>query len=194
MATDMTPPSPPADRRRPRTALIVVALLAAPLALLVFALATSPPATTRTAESPLVGRSAPEVQAQTLDGEGFDLDDLRGRWVLVNFFATWCVPCRQEHPHLIQFHERHQLIGDATVVGVIYDDDEEAVREFFAKHGGEWPMLLDPRGEVAIRFGVAGVPESFLVAPNGTVAAKVVGGIRFQELEDLLERARGGSR
>jgi cytochrome c biogenesis protein CcmG/thiol:disulfide interchange protein DsbE len=180
-------------RRRPRTALIIVALLAVPFVGLVAVLARSDPATTRQVRSPLVGRPSPEVRADTLDGDTFDLAELRGQWVLVNFFATWCVPCRLEHPHLIEFHERHEAIGDATVVGVIYDDSKDAVRAFFDAEGGEWPMLVDPDGSIAVRFGVAGVPESYLIAPNGVVAGKVLGGVRASELESMLAKAKAAA-
>ena len=190
MATDLTLPAAAVTRRRPRTALLVALAVGAVAAALIVVLATRPPATTRVADSPLVGRHAPDVTAPTLDGEPLRLADLQGRWVLVNFFATWCVPCRQEHPHLIQFHQRHDRVGDATVVGVIYDDSTDAVRRFRAAEGGDWPMLVDPNGKVALEFGVAGVPESFLIDPGGVIVAKVVGGVRADELEDLLARAQ----
>jgi cytochrome c biogenesis protein CcmG/thiol:disulfide interchange protein DsbE len=195
MATDLTAEDPQLRRRRrPRTALVVAALLALPFVGLVVILGRSEPSTTRQVRSPLVGRPAPEARAETLDGETFDLADVRGRWVLVNFFATWCVPCRLEHPHLIEFHERHEAIGDATVVGVIYDDSKDAVRDFFAAEGGDWPMLLDPDGSISVRFGVAGVPESYLIAPNGVVAGKVLGGVRASELESMLAKAKAATR
>lgn len=187
MAPDLTPGELP--RRRSRIAVWGAVAVAVPVIGLVVVLGTRAPATTRVTESPLVGRLAPQVQATTLDGEAFDLDDLRGRWVLVNFFATWCVPCREEHPHLVAFDERHRRIGDAAVVGVVYDDSADAVRDFRAREGGEWPMLLDPDGRIGLDFGVAGVPESFLIDPSGVVVAKVIGGIRDDELEALLARA-----
>jgi cytochrome c biogenesis protein CcmG/thiol:disulfide interchange protein DsbE len=188
VATDLTA-EPTPRRRRSRLAALCAAGVAVPLAALIVVLATRAPATTRVADSPLLARRAPAVTAPTLDGPTFRMADLAGQWVLVNFFATWCVPCRQEHPHLVRFDDRHRVIGDAAVVGVIFDDSPDAVRRFRRQEGGSWPMLLDPDGRIGVDFGVAGVPESFLIDPNGVVVAKIVGGVRDDELEGLLARA-----
>ena len=173
-----------------RTALYAAAAVGAVMIALVVVFANAPAATTRVVNSPLVGRQAPPVAAETIDGDRFDLETLRGRWVVLNVFATWCVPCREEHPDLVRFDRRHRTIGDATVVGLVYDDDPDAVRAFRDDEGGEWPMLLDPDGRIAVSLGVAGVPESFLIAPDGTIAAKVTGGVRDLELDALLDRLR----
>lgn len=132
------------------------------------------------------------VSGTTIDGDPFALASLRGRWVLINFFATWCNPCRVEHPELVKFDDRHRAIGDASVVGIVFDDDVDAIRQFRKDEGGTWPMLEDPDGSLAVAFGVARVPESFLVAPDGTVVAKLVGGVRDADLERLLIEATGG--
>jgi len=174
--------------RRTRRGLWIAVAVGVPVALLITVLATRQPAQTRIGDSPLVGKPAPDVEATTIDGEQFRLSDTRGRWVLVNFFATWCVPCRLEHGDLIQISQRR----DAAVVGVVYSDSVQAVKEFRAEEGGDWPMVDDPRGRVALDFGVAGVPESYLVDPEGTIVAKVLGGIRASDFERLLARARTG--
>ena len=192
------PPAPappggglPAAPRR-RTALLAAVGVGVVLVLLVAVLATRDYSGTRTADSPLLGRPAPAVEGPSLlDGESFDLADQRGRWVLVNFFATWCVPCQVEHPELVRFDAAHADAGDARVISVVFSDDADDVRRFFEQRGGEWPVIDDPVGRVALEWGVTGVPESFLVGPDGTVQAKVVGGIRFDSLEDLLAQAQG---
>lgn len=171
----------------------IAVAVAVPVALLLAVLATREQAGTRAADSPLLGKPAPEVEATTLDGESVRLSQFRGRWVLVNFFATWCVPCRDEHPDLVRFAARHDAAGDAKVVGVVYDDSANAVRSFLAREGGTWPMLQDPNGRIALDFGVSGVPESYIVSPDGIVVAKVIGGIEDGALEALLQRIGSGS-
>jgi len=152
-----------------------------------------PSAGTRAADSPLLGKPAPAIAGQTVDGQSVRLDQYQGRWVLVNFFATWCIPCRQEHPDLIRFAAEHRQAGDLDVLGVVYDDSLDAVRDFRDKQGGDWPMVVDPNGRVALDFGVSGVPESYLIDPDGRVAAKVVGGVQAGALDDLLAKIRHGS-
>lgn len=160
-----------------------------PVLLVVWAAATVAPGAGRLGGSPLLGKPAPDVVAETIDGDRFRLADLRGKWVLVNVFATWCVPCRVEHPHLVAFDERHRRIGDAAVVGIVYEDDPGAVRRFRHEEGGEWPMLVDPDGRIALSFGVTGVHESYLLTPEGVIAARLVGGVRLEDLEQILADA-----
>ncbi len=180
-------------RRRPRVVAVTAAAVGVVVLGLVWLLATRPAAGTRLADSRLLGELVPVVEAETIDGGAYTLAQDRGRWVLVNFFATWCVPCRQEHDDLVRFSARHAAAGDATVVGVVYSDSVAAVSDFRRQEGGDWPMLTDPEGRVALDFGVAGVPESYLVSPSGVVVAKIVGGVTFEALEDLLVRAQAAA-
>ena len=175
--------------RRRRSARTIAIVLGVVLVGLVVVLATRQPAGSRLAESPLVGQPAPAVAGETIDGETYRLERDRGQWVVVNFFATWCVPCREEHDDLVRFATRHSVAGDAKVVGVIFSDDAEAVRRFRDEQGGNWPMVTDPEGSIALEFGIAGVPESFLISPDGIVVAKIVGGVREGDLTELLADA-----
>ena len=175
-----------------RTALWIALSVGVAVALLIAVLATRDPAEARLAQSPLLGKPAPTTSAPALDGSTVRLADFRGQYVVLNFFATWCVPCLREHPELTRFHDRHAQTGDATVLAVIFDDDVPSVRRFFEREGGEWPVLDDPGGKIALDFGVRGPPESFLIDPEGYVISKIVGEVRADGLESLVARAKRG--
>ena len=140
----------------------------------------------------LVGRQAPGIAGGTIDGDEYDLTEHRGEFVVVNFFATWCVPCIREHPELVEFEERHRESGDASVVSVVFDSRPAQVRDFFAENGGEWPVVIDPDGRTSLEYGVARVPESYLLGPDGTVLTKIEGGVTAEALDDLLEQVQVG--
>jgi cytochrome c biogenesis protein CcmG/thiol:disulfide interchange protein DsbE len=156
---------------------------------LVALFATREPAANSVAGSPLIGKQAPEITAEDLDGETVRASRLRGRYVVVNFFASWCVPCREEHPELLNFTARHASKGDAQVVAVVFNDDVDAARKWFDDNGGDWPVLQDPRGRVALDFGVGKPPETFVIDPDGVVLTRIVGPVTADGLDALLARA-----
>ncbi len=139
--------------------------------------------------NPREGEAAPVIRSMTLDGQPFDLDDQLGQWVVVNFFATWCPPCVEEHPELIEFAERHEAAGDATVVSVAFDEPVEVIDGFFEEFGGDWPVVTDPDGRIAVDYGVLSVPESFLVSPTGFVVWAGTGGVTADGLDSLIAQA-----
>ncbi len=178
--------------RRRRPALWGSVAAGVVLALFVAVLATrDSAATNRAVDSPLLGKPAPGLAGDSLlDGDAFDLRDEAGRWVLVNFFATWCEPCRKEHPDLVRFAQDHRVADDARVVSVVFSDEPDDVEGWFRDNGGDWPVVDDVDGEIVVDWSVSGVPESYLVDPSGGVRAKIVGGVDAQKLDDLLRRAQ----
>jgi cytochrome c biogenesis protein CcmG/thiol:disulfide interchange protein DsbE len=198
VADEVEPAEPSSDgggprRRRPGRAAWVAVPVAAVLVLLILVLATREPATDRVAQSPLLGKPAPAVEGQNLDGGTYDLGDSQGRWVVVNFFATWCQACVKEHPELRAFAAEHAQLGDAEVVSVVFQDDRSTVEEFFEENGGDWPVVLDERTRIGLDYGVTGIPESYLVDPNGIVRVKLIGGVTRGGLNKQLAAAGGGS-
>lgn len=179
----------PVVRPRREIAAWIVAPIAIVLGLLVLLLATRNP--NRAESSPLVGNLAPAIVGDTLDDGTYDLDELRGEWVVVNFFSTTCVPCIVEHPELVAFDEAHDA-GDASVVSIAFDDSTSNVADFFEENGGDWPVVVSNVGNMAVSFGVTGVPESYLVAPSGVVAAKFIGGITKSDMEDTIAALEAG--
>jgi cytochrome c biogenesis protein CcmG/thiol:disulfide interchange protein DsbE len=160
------------------------------LLLFVAVLATRKSAADKQADSPLLGHPAPALSGTGLDGHDVSLASMRGQWVVVNFLASWCVPCRQEHPELVKFTQRHQAPADAAVVGVIFDDTGPNVTRFFEELGGSWPVVGDPGGRIALDYGVRGPPESFLIDPSGFVVWKGIGGVSADGLEELLRQGK----
>lgn len=176
-------------RGRPKTARMVAIGAGVVVLSLVGLLATREPAQSTVAPSALTGKAAPAVVGESLDGETVRLSDFRGKYVVLNFFASWCVPCQREHDDLVAFSQRHEARGDAQVLAVIFSDERSAAREFFDERGGDWPVVSDPNGQVALDYGVRGPPESFLIDPNGVVLTRIVGEVTYDGLERLLAEA-----
>jgi len=176
-------------KRRSRARWIAGFVLVA-VAALVVVLAMRPAADSETPASPLVGRPAPEVRGTALDGRSVDLAAMRGRWVVVNFFATWGVPCRQEHPELKAYTEAHTGPQSPAVIAIAYDENDIAsARSFFAQNGGSWPVVPDAGGHAAVDYGVRGLPESYVVDPAGNIAAHVTGKVTAAAIEAITGNA-----
>jgi cytochrome c biogenesis protein CcmG, thiol:disulfide interchange protein DsbE len=139
-----------------------------------------------------VGDAAPAFAATTLDGGRDSLAARRGSAVLLNVWATWCAPCREEIPALELLHEEYGAAG-LGVVGVSIDQrgQERAIREFLAEFGATYPVWLDPSGDVQSIFGTVGVPSTYLIDPGGRVVWKHVGPVRADDgaLRALIEES-----
>lgn len=137
---------------------------------------------------PLVGKPAPDFSRQFLDGGGnLKLSSLKGRPVLVNFWASWCPPCVEEAPLLSQVASRQSANGLA-IVGVIFQDEPKKASDFIDKYRLAFTNVLDPDSATAIDYGVAQVPESFFIDKNGVVQAHVRGGLDDAKLRANLAK------
>jgi cytochrome c biogenesis protein CcmG/thiol:disulfide interchange protein DsbE len=128
------------------------------------------------------GDAVPTTSLPLLDGGGSEsLADYRGRWVLVNFWASWCLPCRAEAPALEEF-QRQQGGPEFTVLGIDTQDLSGDAQSFVERYGLSYPQLRDGNGDNADEYGTTGVPENFLVDPAGKVRLVVAGPISEEKL------------
>ena len=172
--TDDAAPGPPRPRR---VAPFVALAVGVVFAVLFVILAGSKTRTNESdPDSPLLGKAAPEIVGSTLDGGTFDLARRRGSWVVLNFFQSSCAPCKDEHPELVAFAaDQADQPDGAELVTVVWRDNADAVQAFFdANGGGDWPVVLDD-ANVAVAYGVAKVPETWIIDPAGRIRVHYVG-------------------
>lgn len=182
----------PARRRVAPFLALAIALVIAGLVVVLASAKSSHP---DSAATPLLGQPVPaKAQATTLDGTPFSLADRKGTWLAINFFSTTCVPCVQEHPELVRFADAQaQLPADqrTELISVVYNDSVSNVKTFFAQRGGgTWPVVNDDTLQIAVAFGVAKVPETWLVDPNGIIRRRLISTIDANGLEAEITRLR----
>jgi cytochrome c biogenesis protein CcmG/thiol:disulfide interchange protein DsbE len=139
--------------------------------------------------SPLIGRPAPPLDLPTLDGGHATDADLRtGKVTIVNVFGSWCEPCHFEHPALLALSTMPDVKdGKVVIVGMAQRDTPENVRRFLGAEGDPYGrVVLDPDNRAGIDWGVYGVPETFVVKGDGTVAYKYVGPLTEEAVRDVL--------
>lgn len=135
--------------------------------------------------SALIGKPAPEFVLPDLlkPGASVQSADFKGRWLLINMWAVWCGPCREEHPVLNAIGAE----GKVTVLGVNYKDNDDDARRWLAELGNPYAAVaVDKLGDTAVDYGLYGMPESFLVNPEGLIVYKVVGAVTQQEWREKM--------
>ena len=136
--------------------------------------------------SPLIGKPAPDISLQDLDGNTLRLADLRGKPVVLNFWASWCIPCRDEFPQFVAARGEHAA-QDLQLLGVVHNDAADAARAFAAAQGALWPMLMDPANSAWNAYaGSAGVPMTFFIDREGIVRAASLGPVTAAGLKQQL--------
>lgn len=189
---EIAPVRPRHLRRRRHRRVVLSAAAAAAVVVVVTLLASQMDANPTIVRSVLIGKPAPVFALESVDGGVVRSSDFVGRPYVINFWATWCVECRKEHPYLMSFYKEWAPRG-VGMVGIVYDDSVGKVREFRAEMGaGEssYPDVMDPGGRTALDYGVYGVPETFVVDANGVVVAKFVGRVGPGSLENVLASLR----
>ncbi len=183
-------PTPERKRIAPWIAAAVLVVLGA----FFVVLASASPDDGTVAESPLLGKPAPEAVGELDDGTVFDLSRRKGSWVVLNFFRADCVPCIEEHPELISFVDQQRALerGGAEFYSVVVDDTREDVEEFFATRGGDWPIVYSNNDSFSVAFGVAAVPETWVIDAGGTVRVRYIGKVTAESLGVTLQQLREG--
>lgn len=143
-------------------------------------------------DSPLIGQPAPDVTLPYLEDTGaLALPDLRGKIVVANFWASWCVPCREEHDDLVTAAQEYNS-ADVTFVGIVYQDQPDQAIAFLEELGRGYDHVVDPDSRAAIDFGVFGIPETFFIDRDGTIVAKVTGASDLPLLRSTLDTMLAG--
>lgn len=137
-------------------------------------------------EGPAVeGSQAPDFTLQDLSGKSVRLSSLRGKVVLLNFWATWCPPCREEVPSLVRLNKAMQGKPFEMLAVSVDEGGKAAVEAFFKKEGATLPALLDTEGKAARLYGTTGVPETFVIDAKGVILKKVLGPMDWSSPEVL---------
>ncbi len=141
---------------------------------------------------PLEKHQAPAISVVSMDTTQLTLESLRGKVVLLNFWATWCPPCREEIPSMMKLNTIMTGKPFQMVCVSVDEGGKQAVQEFFKNTGFSLPTYLDPAGQAAAAYGLTGVPETFIIDKQGMIAKKVIGGLDWASpeviafLEDLM--------
>ena len=148
-----------------------------------------------TANSALLGNPAPPAVGELADGTPFDLSRRKGSWVVLNFFTDNCVPCIREHPELVKFVDQQRSLGadGAEFYSIVRDSTEEEVERFFELRGGDWPIVYDTEFEFVNQVGVALVPETWIIDPNGFVRRRIISEVEADQLSQLMQALREGA-
>ncbi len=140
--------------------------------------------------TPVPGKpAAPGYRLHDMDGEPHSLDELRGKVVILNFWATWCPPCRRELPAMNRAWKKVKGQG-IVIVGINVGEDEDTVFAFNGEYPIDFPVLLDQEGEIVARWPVKGLPTTFVIDPQGRIVYRAIGGRDWDD-DKLLDVVRG---
>jgi cytochrome c biogenesis protein CcmG, thiol:disulfide interchange protein DsbE len=168
-----------------RTVLVVGLIIAAILVAILFLGLGKDPSEIR---SPLIGKPAPSFALREVGtGRTVDVTQFKGKPMVINFWATWCAPCWEEHPVLVA--NARMLQPDVQFLGVVFQDKEDKILGFLNERGTSYPTVVDEAGKTAIAYGVGGVPETFFLDANGVIRAKYAGPMSPDILRENLQKA-----
>jgi peroxiredoxin len=138
--------------------------------------------------APKAGRLAPDFTLTDLDGNQVKLSDFRGKTVFLNFWATWCPPCRAEMPEIESIHQEYKD-KNVVVIGIALSEPENEVRQFIQRSGYSWTFLIDTRGEASSNYEVTAIPTSFFLDRERIIRAVNIGAMSERSMEAKLAEA-----
>jgi cytochrome c biogenesis protein CcmG/thiol:disulfide interchange protein DsbE len=167
-----------------RTVFLVGVIIAAAIVAVLFVGLGKNPAEIR---SPLVGKPAPVFALREVGtNRTVDITQYRGKPLVVNFWATWCGPCWEEHPVLVA--NARMFEGSVNFLGVVFQDKEDKILGFLQQRGSSYPTVVDEAGKTAIAYGVGGVPETYFIDANGVIVAKFNGPMSPDVLREHIQK------
>jgi cytochrome c biogenesis protein CcmG/thiol:disulfide interchange protein DsbE len=141
--------------------------------------------------SRLVGKHVPAFSVEGLDGAPITSASLAGKTVLVNFWNSWCIPCREEHAALKSWYAAHHDDPSVVLLGIVREDSRKDVRAWVKDEAVTWPTAFDPGGKASLDFGTRGQPETYAIGPDGVVAASRFGPVTPALLDQMVAHAQG---
>lgn len=141
--------------------------------------------------SQLVGEKAPPISASLAQGGSFDSNNSfnKGRWIIVNFWSSFCIVCRSEAPEIEDFYQTVSLksSNNPNLVSINIQDDKETIAQWQSNYKQTFPVIQDLKGLISIRYGVTGTPETFFIAPNSTVRYRVAGPLNKKIILNFID-------
>ena len=144
--------------------------------------------------SPLVGKAAPKFNLQLFDNKKVNLSDFRGKTIFISFWASWCVPCREEARNIEAAWNDYRGTQDHGIVflGINIQDETKKALDFIKEFGITYPNGYDADGHISVDYGVWGIPEAFFVSPEGIITYKHIGAVPSTVLNDKIRDAQAG--
>ena len=186
--TQTSPTSPPSAPAPPAWKRLLPPLIAAGL-VAVFGVALLRPSHSAATGGPLLNKPAPDLALTSLDGAKVQLSSLKGRPVVLNFWASWCAPCREEAPLFRELSTKQAAGTGLAVLGVLFQErNEGTARDFIREYALAYPHLRDPQADTAINYGVSGIPETIFIDAGGVIRHVDRGGLDRERLNAGLEK------